>query len=110
MNTPTTELIFPPKLISSLRDIRDQTWSRMVEKIGLKDTYDIDRLALELLIVRWCGCTNCQADSFRAMQGCAQCAIQSIRRFRGSNVELQRLLSEAKREVEKYLNKIREPE
>jgi hypothetical protein len=105
MNTPTTELIFPPKLIPSLRDIRDQTWSQLVDRIGLMDIDDIDRLAFELLVVRWSGCTNCQADSYRAMQGCTQCAIQSVRRFRGSNTELQRLLSEAKREIRIFLSR-----
>jgi hypothetical protein len=104
MNTPITEMIFPPRLIPTLRDLRDAGWVELVDRVGELEATHLDRLAFELMIVRWTGCFNCQADSFRAMQGCAQCAAQAVRRFRGSNTELQTLFLEAVRDVESHLN------
>jgi hypothetical protein len=105
MNTPATEMIFPPRLISSLRDLRDSDWAQLVDQITVLDPEHIDRITFESLVVRWSGCVNCQADSFRAMQGCAQCAAQAVRRFRGSQADLKRLFTEAVREIEAYLKK-----
>lgn len=105
MDTPTTELIFPPRLMSSLRDLRDPTWSLLVDRVDSLGPTHVERLAFELLIVRWSGCVNCQADSFRAMQGCTQCASQAIRRYRGSNADLMTLFSEAVSEIEALLTK-----
>ncbi len=105
MDTPTTELIFPPRLISSLRDLKDSTWTQLVDRVDALGSTNVDRLAFELLIVRWSGCVNCQADSFRAMQGCTQCASQAIRRFRGSNADLMTLFSEAICEIDAFLTK-----
>lgn len=105
METPNTELIFPPKLMSSLRDLRDPPWSQLVDRVDALDSTHVERLAFELLIVRWSGCVNCQADSFRAMQGCTQCASQAIRRYRGSNADLMTLFSEAVCEIDAFLTK-----
>jgi hypothetical protein len=104
MNNPTTELIFPPRLISGLRDLRDSDWAQLIDQVVALEPNHFDRMAFELIVVRWSGCVNCQADSFRAMQGCSQCATQALRRYRGSPDDLQRLFHEAVREIEAYLN------
>ena len=104
MNNPTTELIFPPRMISGLRDLRDSDWAQLIDQIAALAPNHFDRMAIELLVVRWSGCVNCQADSFRAMQGCSQCATQAVRRYRGSSADLQRLFHEAVHEIEAYLN------
>ena len=103
MNIPATELVFPPRLISGLRDLRDSTWVELVDRMSGLDVSNIERMAFELLMVRWSGCVNCQADSFRAMQGCSLCAAQAVRRYRGSNNELQRVLSDAAHEISSFL-------
>jgi len=104
MNNPTTELIFPPRFLLGLRDLRDPDWAQLVDQVEAGEPGHIHRMAIELLMVRWSGCVNCQADSFRAMQGCTQCATQAVRRYRGSPADLQRLFTEAVREIEKYLH------
>jgi hypothetical protein len=96
-------MIFPPRLNATLRDLRDNEWAQLIDQIESLDPTHKKKLAFELLIARWTGCFNCQTDSFRAMQGCAQCASQAVRRYRGSRVELQSLFSEATREVEAFL-------
>jgi hypothetical protein len=106
MNTPATELVFPPKLVSSLRDLRDADWMQLVDRISTLEPTHVDRMAFELMIVRWSGCINCQADSFRAMQGCTQCAAQAVRRYRGNTSDLLHLFAETVREVEEFLVKL----
>lgn len=97
-------MIFPPRLTPGLRDLRDSAWAQIVDRVAMLDTADSERIAFELLVVRWSGCVNCQADSFRAMQGCALCAAQAIRRYRGNNSDLQRLFTEAAQEIEAFID------
>jgi hypothetical protein len=51
------------------------------------------------------GCVGCNADSFRAMKGCTQCARQNIKRFRGSDQDLMELFDQTHKEVDQYLEK-----
>ena len=103
MDTLLTDMVFPPRLNSSLRDLRDAGWAQLVDHIESLEPTHIQRLAFELLITRWAGCYNCQADSFRAMQGCAVCASQAVKRYRGSSDELHSMFSDAASEVARHL-------
>jgi len=100
-----TDLLFPPRVIPSLHDLRGEAWQELVERAAQAEPTDIDRLAFVLLMIRLGGCTSCHADSFRALRGCTECASQTIRRFRGSDQELLTLFSKARQEVEVYLEK-----
>jgi hypothetical protein len=57
------------------------------------------------MMVKMCGCVGCNADSFRAMRGCTQCARQSVRRNRGGDHELVEQHKGLLREVEAALQK-----
>lgn len=103
MDTLLTDMVFPPRLNSTLRDLRDGGWAQLVDRVESLEPTHSHRLAFELVIARWAGCYNCQSDSFRAMQGCALCASQAVKRYRGSNTELQSLFSDAASEVELHL-------
>lgn len=106
MNTPATELVFPPRLIPSLRDLRDPEWAQLVDRINTLEPSHLDRVAFELMIIRWSGCINCQADSFRAMQGCIQCAAQAVRRYRGSKTDFQNIFTETIYEVNEFMTNL----
>jgi hypothetical protein len=58
------------------------------------------------MIARMCGCSGCNADSFRAMRGCTACARQSVRRFRGGDREILEQYKQMYREVGIYLQKV----
>ncbi|MEA4906784.1 MAG: hypothetical protein VB089_04150 [Anaerolineaceae bacterium] len=58
-----------------------------------------------LLMVRLAGCVTCNADAFRAMKGCTQCARQVVRRYRGSDQDLVDQFTESRQEVSEYLAK-----
>jgi hypothetical protein len=53
------------------------------------------------MMIQLDGCMTCNADSFRAMRGCTQCANQTVRRFRGTDKELQRMFDKARKDIEK---------
>lgn len=101
-----TDLLFPPRAILALRDLRGDEWRCMIDTVLLCEERDIDRLAFVLMMANLGGCTTCQADSYRAMRGCTQCAIQTIRRFRGSDQDLLACFQEARKDIAVYLNKL----
>jgi hypothetical protein len=103
MYNSDTELLFPPRVIPSLQDLRGEDWSDLVSRTMQMQATERDRLAFVLLMIRLGGCTSCTADSFRAMRGCTQCARQTIRRFHGSDQDLLKQFSQARNEIDRYL-------
>ncbi len=98
-----TEILFPPDLIPELRDAAGKEWRQLIDKITpLPDTAP-ERLALALLMVRLDGCLECETDSFRAMRGCATCAIQSVHRYRRQERELIKQYKAALKAVQNHL-------
>ena len=100
MYNTDTELLFPSRIISELRDLRGKLWQNLIEDIEKQEETSLDRLAFVLMMARLDGCTTCNADSFRAMRGCTQCASQNIRRFRGNDRELVKMYKEARKDLE----------
>lgn len=98
-----TELLFPPRVIPSLRDLRNESWKNLVDASLQQPPDGLDRLAFVLLMVRLAGCTTCHADTFRAMRGCTQCAIQTVRRYRGNDKELQGMFNLARQDIETFM-------
>jgi hypothetical protein len=98
-----TELLFPPRVIPSLRELRDDSWKNLVDNSLQQPPDGMIRLAFVLLMVRLAGCTTCHADSFRAMRGCTQCAIQTVRRYRGNDQDLMGLFNLARQDIEKFI-------
>jgi hypothetical protein len=98
-----TEIMFPPKVIPSLRDACGPEWRGLVERVTLLDETDPQSLAFSLMMIRLNGCLECESDSYRAMRGCAACALQTVRRYRANERELLRLYGTALKDVEAYL-------
>jgi hypothetical protein len=100
---PGTELLFPPYAIPYLKNLRGPKWRELVEHVlRLKEDH-LEALAFSWMMMRLDGCRTCEVDSFKAMQGCVACAIQNVRRFKGSDVELLKLYDAALKEVKAYL-------
>lgn len=97
------DLIFPPRAIEYLCNIRSERWDNLVNNLlELKPT-DPARIAFVLMMVRIGGCTSCQSDSFRAMRGCILCSITTIKRFKGNDQNLIDQYDAAKKDVNRYL-------
>jgi hypothetical protein len=102
MYNEDTELIFPNRVIPTLRDLRGASWRRLVDKVGEQEVDAPDQVAFVLMMARVDGCMNCSADSFRAMKGCTQCAQDAVRRYRGDDKELLQMFKEARKDVEEF--------
>lgn len=102
MYNPDTELLFPLRVAPVLRNMRGDVWRKLVDRVTAPDADKLDQAGFTLLMVRLDSCLTCNADSFRAMRGCTQCARQNVRRFRGEDSELVAQFEQARAEVMKY--------
>lgn len=103
MYNSDTDLLFPPRLISSLRNLRGKSWQSLVDRVLHVEPTHVERLAFVLMMSKMGGCVSCKADSFRALRGCSQCARQTIHRFRGTEQDLIDLFDLCCKEIQKYL-------
>ena len=77
-----TELLFPLRVIPELTQLRGEGWDQLIADVmGANDDY-VKQKAFVLMMVRMGGCLTCNADSFRAMRGCTQCAQRTVKRIR----------------------------
>jgi hypothetical protein len=56
-----------------------------------------------LMMIRLNGCLECETDSYRAMRGCDACALQTLRRYKGSDSDLLNKFDEALQDIREYL-------
>lgn len=105
MYNTDTELLFPSRVIPSLRSLRGEVWRILVDRVNALEQSTPEHLAFVLMMVRLDGCVSCNADSFRAMRGCTQCARQTVRRFRGSDQDLIAQYEEARKDVDRLTEK-----
>jgi hypothetical protein len=100
---PKAELIFPPRLISSLRDLRGPDWAALVERVAKLPETDPESLAFTMMMIRLDGCVKCHEGSFKYMRGCQLCATQTVMQFKGTDADLLELYTRARRDVNAYL-------
>ena len=98
-----SELLFPPYAIAPLENLRGPEWQALVQRVAALPETDPDSLAFSLMMMRLDGCLTCETDSYKAMRGCVQCAIQTVRRFKESDDELLEFYEEAQADVNAYL-------
>lgn len=101
-----TELLFPIRVIPSLRSLRGDEWKLMIDRLSVENVDQLDLVAFTAMITRLASCNACNADSFRAMRGCTQCARLIIRRYKNSDRDLVELFMNIRKEVDEYISKI----
>ncbi len=99
---PKAELLFPPRLIGSLRDLRGPDWAALVERVAKLPETDPESLAFSLMMVRLDGCVKCHEGSFKYMRGCHLCATQTVMQFKGVDSDLLALYLKARRDIDAY--------
>ncbi len=104
-----TEILFPPRAISQLREACGPEWRKLVDHVTTLEEAHPESLAFTLTIIKLDGCLDCETDSFRAMRGCVLCALQTLRRYRKNERELLKLYKESLKEVQAYLRPRAEP-
>ena len=105
MYNDDTELIFPSRVIPELRAERGKDWRKLCDKVDKKEESTPEHLAFVLMMARLNGCNSCSSDSFRAMRGCTQCALQNVRRYKGDDKKLLSLYDKASEDLNKKLAK-----
>ena len=100
---PKAELLFPPRLIASLRDLRGPEWAAQVERVAKLPETDAESLAFTLMMIRLDGCVKCHEGSFKYMRGCQLCATQTVMQFKGADTDLLALYQKARRDIDAYL-------
>jgi hypothetical protein len=98
----SNDILFPRHVIPTLKYLRGAVWSALVERVSaLPETHE-ETLAFMLMMIRLNGCLSCETDSYRAMRGCAACAQQTLRRFKGEDSELVELFDKALKDVRAF--------
>lgn len=97
------ELLFPNYVIPLLRDLRGPAWRDLVDRVESQPEDHPEKAAFVLLMVRLNGCMDCETDSYRAMRGCAMCATQTMRRFKGTEAELLKQYERALADVQAHI-------
>jgi hypothetical protein len=85
---PDSEILFPPRCIPQLRDLRGPKWQQLVERISFLPHNHEEVLAFGLLMIKLGSCLTCDLDSYRASLGCCTCARRTISGFKGDDDEL----------------------
>lgn len=89
------ELLYPYYVTRQLRDLRGSEWRALVDRILQLPEAHEEVLGFCLMMIRLNGCLACETDSYRAMRGCAACAIQTLRRYKGPDRDLIRIYEQA---------------
>jgi hypothetical protein len=101
---PESEILFPPRCIPQLRNLRGEQWARFIDYLTqLPDDHE-DILGFSLLMIQLGSCLTCNLDSYRASLGCCTCARRTVAGFKGSDEDLIRLFEEAREKVRAYLS------
>ena len=100
---PKAELLFPPRLVPILRNLRGPTWAALVDRVAALPETDPDSLAFTLLMIRLDDCVKCHEGSFKYMRGCHLCATQTVTQFKGTDDDLLAVYSTARRDIDAYL-------
>jgi hypothetical protein len=101
-----SELLFPPYAIAPLKELRGPEWQALVKRVAALPETHPDSLAFSLMMMRLDGCLTCETDSYKAMRGCVQCALQTIRRFKESDEDLSRQYAQAQEDISTYLETV----
>ena len=101
---PKAELLFPPRLIPVLKNLRGPEWAALVDRVMKLPETDPDSLAFSLMMVRLDGCVKCHEGSFKYMRGCHLCATQTVMQFKGTDNDLVLLYLKARRDIDSYLS------
>jgi hypothetical protein len=82
------ELLFTPRLIPRLRNLRGEEWARLIDSLALLPETHPDALAFCMMMIELVSCLSCEMDSYRAQRGCAVCAQQMVISFKGNDKQL----------------------
>jgi hypothetical protein len=102
---PDSEILFPPRCIQQLRDLRGPKWQKLIAQISVLPNNHEKILAFGLMMVKLGSCLTCDLDCYRASLGCCTCARRTISGFKGDDTSLLEIYNKAVDEVHSYIAK-----
>ncbi len=102
---PDSEILFPPRCIQQLRDLRGPKWQHLIERVAFLPHNHEEVLAFGLMMIKLGSCLTCDLDSYRASLGCCTCARRTIGGFKGDDDSLLELYEKSLADVQAYLSK-----
>lgn len=100
---PRSEILFPHRSINGLRNLRDDRWADLVDRVAkLPETHE-DSLSFCLMMIRLCDCLNCELSSYKSSLGCSTCSRRVISAVKGSDNALLKRFEKAHQELTDYL-------
>jgi hypothetical protein len=97
------EILFPHKSVHALAGLREAKWRELAKRVAALPEDDPDSLAFCLMMIRQCGCLDCNPDRYKALMGCSACAKRNVSGFKGPDENLLKAYKQARAEVLKFL-------
>ncbi len=102
---PDSEILFPPRCIEQLADLRGPKWQDLVRRVSDLPHNHEDVLAFSLMMIRLGSCLTCDLDSYRASLGCCTCARRTISGYKEDDSSLLELFDKSLVEVRAFIEK-----
>ena len=102
---PDSEILFPPRCIEQLGDLRGPKWQDLIGRITQMPHNHEDVLAFGLMMIRLGSCLTCDLDSYRASLGCCTCARRTVSGYKEDDSSLLDLYERSLEEVKAFVEK-----
>ncbi len=102
---PDSEILFPPRCIEQLGDLRGPKWQDLIYRITRLPHNHEEVLAFGLMMIRLGSCLTCDLDSYRASLGCCTCARRTVSGYKEDDTSLLGVYEQALDEVKTYIQK-----
>ena len=102
---PDSEILFPPRCIEQLGDLRGPKWQDLIRRVAQLPHNQDEVLAFGLLMIRLGSCLTCDLDSYRASLGCCTCARRTVSGYKEDDASLLELYEKALIEVKSFVEK-----
>lgn len=96
-----TPFLFPHESVPFLKELRDESWAELVDRIAVLPETEEQSLAFQLMMIRICGCLRC--TNYKASLGCTVCSQRAVRNSKAPSGALLRWFSKAEEEVLAFL-------
>ncbi len=103
MYSMRAEILFPHKSVNALSVLRDVKWRELAKRVAALPEDHPDSLAVCLMMIKQCGCLDCNPDRYKALMGCSACAKRTVTGYKGPDENLVRAYRNARAEIVKYL-------
>lgn len=97
------EWLYPASATPQLREARGDEWRELTEYVASLEEEHEDSLAFALMMVKICGCLNCQPGGYKLSLGCGTCAFRAAANLKGSDNQLLRRYQSSREEVLTFL-------